>query len=75
MNGDSERGIIVGLDALNGEGQVAAELVEEVQSGARVVVVVDAQDLEARGLIVRCEPVKAPTGTTDSRHELRVELD
>jgi hypothetical protein len=47
----TERGIVIGLDTLNDEGQMLAGLLEELSRRMGVVVIVDAQNAKARGFV------------------------
>ena len=68
-----ERGVVVSLDPLDGEGQVAVELIEEVQRRAGVVGVVGAQDAEARGFVNGRELVEALARPPQPRQELHIQ--
>jgi hypothetical protein len=71
----AERGVVVGLDALNGEGQILADLLEKLSRRTSVVVIVDAQHAKARSLVNGRELVIALVSATDSRDKLYIELN
>src|SRR5690242_8258042 len=55
----SEGRTVIGLNLLNSEGEVLADLLKKVDGGLGVVVVVDAQDAKSGRFIDGCELIKA----------------
>lgn len=53
----AERGVVVGLDALNAEGQKLADFLEKFTGGPGIVVIVDAQNAKGRSLVNSRQPV------------------
>ena len=71
----SERRAVIGLNFLNGEGEMLPDFLEEVDGGLGVVVVVDAQDAKPGRFINRRELIKALTRSSHAGNELHIELD
>src|SRR3990172_134317 len=71
----TERGAVVGLDALDGEGQAAADLIEESHRRTGVVVVVDPQHAVAGRLVNGGELVVALASSPDAGNELHIYLN
>lgn len=69
-----KRGVIVGLDLLNGEGEVLTHFREEVDGSLGVVVIIDTQNSKSRGFINGCELIEALAGSSHARNEFHVEL-
>ena len=61
----TEGGVVVGLDALDSEGQASADLVEEGHRRTCVVVVVDPQHAVAGRFVNGCELVEARHGGSE----------
>ncbi len=70
----SKRRIVVGLDLLDGEGKMLTHLREEVDCGLGVVVIVNAENAEARGFVNGCELIETLAGSSHARNEFHVEL-
>ena len=75
VEGGLELGTVVGLDHLDPEGQLFEHVVDELDGGLLVEVVVDAEHTEPRAVIDRGELVVLPARAPDRRYELHVDLD
>ena len=71
----SERRAVIGLDFLNGEGEMLPDLLEEVDGGLGVVVVVDAQHAKSGRFVNGRELIKALTRSSHTGNELHIQLD
>ena len=70
----SERRTVIGLDFLNNEGKVILDLLEEIDGGLGVVVVVDAQHSESRRFVDSRKLIKALTRSSHAGNELHIQL-
>ena len=70
----SKRRVIVRLNSFDSEGKMLSNLSQELHGGLGVVVIVDAQYAETRGLIDGGELIEALMRTTHARNEFHVEL-
>ncbi len=75
MEGGLELRAVVGLDHLHPEGQLLEHVVDELDGGLLVEVVVDTQHSEPGAVVDRSELVVLPARAPDRRHELHVDLD
>jgi hypothetical protein len=71
----SERRAVVGLNFLNGEGEVLSVFPQEVDGHLGVVVIVDAQNTESGRFVNGCKLIKAPTRSSHTRNKLHIESD
>lgn len=73
--GPNEEPLSVGLNLLNGKGEMLSDFPEEFDGGFGVVVIVDAQNPKSCGFIDGRELIKALTRSSDTGNELHIELD
>jgi len=71
----SERRAVIGLNFLNREGEILPDLLEEVDRGLGVVVVVDAQHAKSGRFVNGRELIKALTRSPHTGNELHIQLD
>jgi|SRR5579863_5926824 len=71
----SKRRAVIGLNFLNGKGEMLSDFPEEVDGGFGVVVIVDAQNPKSCGFIDGRELIKALARSSDTANELHIELD
>ena len=70
----SERRAVIGLNLLNGEREMLPDLLEEIDRGLGVVVVVDARHAKSGGFVNRRELIKALASSSQTGNELHIEL-
>ena len=75
MEGGLKLSAVVGLDHLEPEGQLLEHVVDELDGGLLVEVVVDAEHAKAGAVVDRGELVVLAFGAAGGRHELHVDLD
>jgi len=71
----SERRAVIGLNFLNGEGEILSDFLKEVDGSLGVVVIVDAQNTESGRFVNGRELIKALPRSSHTRNELHIELD
>ena len=70
----AERRAVIGLNFLNGKGEMLPNFLEEVYGGLGVVVVVDTQHPKAGRFVYGRKLIKALTRSSHTRNELHIEL-
>ena len=71
----SEWRAVVCMDLLDGKGEMPSELAQELHCGPGIVVIVNVQNAEERGLFAGREPVEALARWANPWNEFHIELD
>ena len=70
----SEGRVVIRLNSLDREGKMLSDLTQELHGSLRVVVIVDAQYAETRGLVDSGELIEALTRSAYTGNEFHIEL-